>query len=165
MSLDLPEIPKPELPAIGILSNIGDEDRQRLGGLGQFLRIKRGGLLIQEGVDQNRLYVVVKGSFKIVRAKTDSVIAILESGESIGEVNIFDPDVASASVLAAEDSEVWGIDREGLETYLSEAGPGAVLLLIGLIHRVSHRVRATNMNLEDVQVKPPPPPVIENWID
>ena len=95
MSLDLPELPKPELPAIGILSNLSDDDRQRLGALGQFLRIKRGGLLIQEGVDQNRLYVVVRGSFKIAREKTDSVIAILEAGESIGEVNIFDPDVAT----------------------------------------------------------------------
>ncbi len=159
-------IPKPELPAIGIFSNLTKDDLRSLADLGQFHRIKPGSFLIQEDVDQNRLYFVISGSLSIRRAKTKAALAQMGPGDSIGEINIFDPDVASASVVATDECHVWGIDREGLNTFLGSGAPGAVAMLVGLIHVVSHRIRTMNFNLEEARgSSPPPQPGVSNWLD
>ncbi|MFA9565162.1 MAG: hypothetical protein ACERLM_10730, partial [Acidimicrobiales bacterium] len=68
----------------------------------------------------------------------------LHSGESIGEVNIFDPDVASATVAGVEYAQVWRVDLKSLEDYLQERPVSGAHVLIGIAKQLSQRLREAN---------------------
>ena len=65
-------------------------------------------------------------------------------GDSIGEVNMFDPGNASASVVSKSFSEVWRIDRVRLEQYLEAHPRTAARLLVNVATQLSKRLRKTN---------------------
>ena len=93
---------RPELPALGIVSTMEEEDRRLLSNYGEFLPVQEGDTLIEEGADQNSLLFLISGLLHVVTAKDDklTLLARVEPGESIGEVNLFDPSKASASVVS-----------------------------------------------------------------
>jgi CRP-like cAMP-binding protein len=65
----------------------------------------------------------------------------------MGEINLFDPDKASATAIARSDGLVWVLSRAELEAFL-EADPAAgVAVLRGLLRQVSKRIRRMNEKL------------------
>ncbi|MFT5466060.1 MAG: CRP/FNR family cyclic AMP-dependent transcriptional regulator [Verrucomicrobiales bacterium] len=155
--------PPPELPASGVLASVSYEDRIRLSKLGEYINVSPGKFLISEGAEQNRLYIVVRGMLKIRKADVDVVLAQISRGGSIGEINLFDPASASASAIAAEESLVWGIDRDGLNQFLVD-GNGGVPLLVGLISVVAKRIRDTNDSLKTLRPQIEDAPGLEGWL-
>ena len=158
------DLPPPNLPAPGVLANLSDEERTGLRDLGTIHRIKTGEILIREGYEQNRLYVVVSGSLSIRRTNARDTIAQMAAGDSIGEINIFDPDVASAAVIANEDSVVWGIERDGLTQFFNSMSDGGIRLLVGLLTTLSHRISAANLRLAEARTNAPSAPAGEKWV-
>ncbi|MFZ2281771.1 MAG: cyclic nucleotide-binding domain-containing protein [Prosthecobacter sp.] len=136
----------PKLPAQGILEPLGDEDRDILSGYGEFLPVQPGQHLIEEGQQQNSLFFVVSGKFHAtaMRGGHKVLLGSIQKGETIGEINLLDPNVASASVTAVEFSQVWRIDGTTLESYINEYPRAAAWLLIGVGRTISHRLRAVN---------------------
>ncbi len=91
------EFNSPQLPAMGLVAGLKEEDRLLLGDYGDFLPVQEGQVLIEEGHKQDSLYFVISGVLH-VHTDTDSkriLIARVAAGESLGEVNIFDPATAS----------------------------------------------------------------------
>src|SRR5512139_709113 len=69
------------------------------------LRVSKGATLIEEGVRVDRLYVVQRGSFEIVRGGVRLVV-VREAGAFLGEMSAVLGSAPTASVVAAEDSVV-----------------------------------------------------------
>jgi CRP-like cAMP-binding protein len=136
----------PKLPAQGILEPLGDEDRDILSGYGEFLPVQPGQHLIEEGQQQNSLFFVVSGKFHAtaMRGGHKVLLGSIQKDKTIGEINLLDPNVASASVTAVEFSQVWRIDGATLESYINEYPRAAAWLLIGVGRTISHRLRAVN---------------------
>ncbi len=120
-----------------------EEDRRLLSNYGEFLPGQEGDTLIEEGADQNSLLFLISGLLHVVTAKDDklTLLARVEPGESIGEVNLFDPSKASASVVSKSFSQVWKADRNDLD---------------GLSQSLSRRRRSPHdrPSLGDVQTSP-----------
>jgi CRP-like cAMP-binding protein len=137
---------KPELPALGLLSPLGDDDRNILSGYGDFLPVQSGDKLIEEGKDQNSLFVVISGALHAttMRGGHPVLLGKISRGESIGEVNLLDPAKASASVTAVEFSQVWRISCESLEEYMNAYPLPAAHLLVGIGKTLARRVRDVN---------------------
>lgn len=141
-----------ELPAAGVLRNVPPAGLKRLADLGNFYEVKTGEVLIREGEPQNRLYILIDGSLTIKKGKLKEPLAEVGPGETIGEINLFDPDVASATVHASTPSVVWYVNRDGLNAFFANAD-AEVALLIGLLTELSQRIRATNQCLEEARTK------------
>jgi len=136
----------PRLPGLGILQPLGDEDRDILSGYGEFRPVQAGQHLIEEGMTQNGVYFVISGKFHAssTRGGHKVLLGAVETGETIGEINVLDPSVASATVTAREFSQVWFIDSKSLETYINEYPGPAAWLLIGIGKTIARRLRAVN---------------------
>ena len=137
------------LPPIGWVADLKDEDRDLLASYGEFISAYPDRDLIEQGWQQTHLYLVVSGILDVRRVglEQDIPLGSLGEGESIGEMSVFDPGPASASVRAREFSRVWRINRDSLMAYLTDS-PGSGLLLLGALSTIlSKRVRLLSQQL------------------
>ncbi|MGF1655906.1 MAG: Crp/Fnr family transcriptional regulator [Verrucomicrobiales bacterium] len=145
----------PEIPDLGIMSALTAEHRRLLSNYGEFLPVQAEQSIIQEGEEQNSLYFVISGLLH-VHSQTSGkniLLARIEPGETLGEVNLFDPTTASASVTAKEFSQVWKAVRADLEDFMSEYPDAAAQLLIQIGSSMSKRIRIMNEKLTMEQLK------------
>lgn len=134
------------LPAMGFATMLDEDDRAQLGGFGSFIDLGDGDMLIEEGVEQNALFLIIFGTFHVQTATTGRSVLLgtLRSGDGVGEVNIFDSGKASASVVSKSISQVWKIDRAQLEQYLEAHPRASTRLLVSIATQLSKRLRKTN---------------------
>lgn len=134
---------RPELPEKGIVSGLADEDRALLSNYGEFLPLQPGQPVITEGHEQDALFYVISG---VLHVHTDTanrrvLIGRIEAGESFGEVNLFDPGVASASVTAQEFTQIWKTTRTDIEAYVTAYPEAGARLMSGILTLMSRRLR------------------------
>ena len=134
------------LPEMGFASDFDSEERTQLGNFGEFILLQDGETLIEEGHNQDSLFMVVSGTFHVQTVVTGRPVLLgsLKAGDTVGEVNIFDSGIASASVVSRSLSEVWKIDRGRLEQYLEAHPRTAARLLVNVATQLSKRLRKTN---------------------
>jgi CRP/FNR family cyclic AMP-dependent transcriptional regulator len=137
------------LPEMGFASEFDLEERTQLGNFGEFLSLSDGEVLIDEGHTQDALFMVVSGTFHVQTVVTGRAVLLgtLKAGDTIGEINMFDPGQASASVVSKSFSEVWRIDRGRLEQYLEAHPRTAARLLVNISTQLSKRLRKTNQKV------------------
>ena len=140
---------RPEMPSIGIMSGLDEEDCRLLGDYGEFMPVHPDQVLITEGGEQDSLYFVISGVLHVHTDTTEkrTLVARIGPGETIGEVNLFDPTVASASVTAREFSQVWKANRRDLEAFMNAYPAAAARLMAGLLGEMSLRIRRMNDKL------------------
>lgn len=136
----------PILPAFGIVSALSAEDRELLSSYGQFFPVQAGEHFILEGDEQDSLYYVISGMLLVYVDRGGEAIKVgrVGAGESLGEVNLFDPAQASANVVAQDFSQVWRCNRADLESFLSTYHEAGCRLMIGMMTNMSQRLRQMN---------------------
>lgn len=146
---------RPEIPRLGILNGMADEDRALLGDYGEFLPAHPKQQIIMGGKPQDSLFFVISGVLH-VHMEVDGrekLISRVEAGETLGEVNVFDPAVASASVTAQEFSQIWRANREDIEAFVAAYPKAGCDLLAGILACMSQRIRRMNERLSDHESK------------
>lgn len=138
-----------ELPAIGFLAEVPAEHRAFLAGYGRFLRPQPGEVLIAAGAEQDALFVILSGSVHIVSdaGGRQLLLAALGAGDSIGEINLFDPATASATAVCRTPALVWSMSRAELRSFLEVDPAAAVAVLDGLLAMMARRIRSMNDKL------------------
>lgn len=149
------EFNSPRLPALGLVAGLEEDDRNLLSGYGEFLPVQEGQQIIEEGKGQDALYFVISGRLHVHSDKEGkrTLIARIEAGESIGEINVFDPGKASASVTAQAFSQVWKARKEDLETFVNAYPEAGNRLFSALIAEMSRRIRHMNGKLVTVEAE------------
>lgn len=147
--MNQPSIPITELPAIGFLAEVSNEHRAFLACFGKFIRPQNGEVIIAEGDRQDSLYVIVAGTLHIVSSTADRqvLLATIGEGDSIGEINLFDPATASATAISRSSGLIWALSRAELEAFLDADPAAGVVVLRGLLRQVSKRIRSMNEKL------------------
>lgn len=144
-------VPSPahELPAVGFLADVSSEHRAFLACFGRFLRPEPGERLIQAGDPQDSLYVILSGTLHIVANADDRpvLLAAFGEGDSIGEINLFDPATASATAVVRAPGLIWVISRSELDGFLDADPAAGVSVLRGLLRQVARRIRNMNEKL------------------
>ena len=74
---------------------------------------RKGELLLKDGDSNNRLFLIVEGSCRIMKNETE--IAVLTAGEFVGELSFVSGEVISADVISTEDTTIMFWDRHALE--------------------------------------------------
>jgi len=136
----------PTLPPLGFARDLTEEERRILSTYGDFTASEPGDVIIGEGLPQDSLSMVVSGT---VHVQTDAggrlmLLTTLRAGDVIGEVNIFDPAEASATVQANEFAVLWAISRARLEAYMQAQPVAAGKLLLSIATTLSKKLRKTN---------------------
>ena len=142
---------RPELPPVGIVTGLEADDRALLGNYGEFLPAQPGQTLIAAVDDQEHLYLVISGLLHVTimvdwRTK---LVARVEAGETLGEVNVFDPAKASATVVAQDFSQIWRANREDIDLFVKAYPAPGSILLSGIITVMCRRIRNMNDKLAD----------------
>ena len=142
---------RPELPADGIIAELDSDDRALLSGYGEFLPAHASQTLIKEGEDQEALYFVISGMLHVSIAieGRSKLVARIGAGESLGEVNVFDPGKASATVTAQEFSQIWKANRDDINLFVKAYPEAGASLLAGIITVMCRRIRNMNEKLAD----------------
>jgi CRP-like cAMP-binding protein len=147
--MDPAERPANELPGIGFLADVSSEHRGFLACFGRFLRPQSGDVLIKEGEAQDSLYLILSGTLHVM-AEVDGrqiLLASFGEGESLGEVNLFDPATASATAVMRSPGVVWVLSRQELGAFLDSDPEAGVEVSKGLLKMLAHRIRGMNEKL------------------
>lgn len=139
----------PELPAASLLAELDDEERRILGTYGEFRAVKEGDVVIAENDPQDSLYFVIAGTLHATHDDdgTRVLLGRIPAGQWFGEVNIFDPATASATVTVREYTQLWQISRASLEEFLNRYPITGSRLLLGIAGVLARRVRQADSKL------------------
>lgn len=147
--MNTPSSPLSEIPPLGFLAGVSAEHRAFLTGFGRFDRPEKGLPYIHEGSTQNSISLVLEGTLHVMTALDQQplVLAELGPGDVIGEVNLFDPSTASATVIARSHCLIWSMTRDELSGLIESDLEAGHSVMWGLLHLLSHRVRQMNEKL------------------
>ncbi|WP_062518297.1 Crp/Fnr family transcriptional regulator [Demequina gelatinilytica] len=85
--------------------------------------LSRGDTIFAEGAEGRELYVVVKGKVKLARTARDgreNLLALLGAGDMLGELAVFDPGPRMSRAHAVEDTVVYELPKQVLDTWLDD---------------------------------------------
>jgi CRP/FNR family cyclic AMP-dependent transcriptional regulator len=124
-----------------IFGQLTDSDVDWLAAQGRRARLRRGSVLIREGVPVESLYIVLEGELAVVQAGSDRVIARLGAGEIVGEMSFIDARPPSATVRALTDVVVYTVSKQRLQQGLDENIAFAARFYRAVATFLSDRVR------------------------
>jgi CRP/FNR family transcriptional regulator, cyclic AMP receptor protein len=138
---------KPTLPSFSWIGHLKDDDRELLSSYGEFFPGHPGNVIIEEGAMQTEVFVVISGMLE-VRAKqedgTEVLLAQVGPGETLGEISLFNPGPAAATVTASEFSQLWRIADSDLIHFMEENPGAGNVLLRTLASILAQRLRQMN---------------------
>jgi CRP-like cAMP-binding protein len=131
------------LPAIRWLSDLKQDDRDLFTSYGEFFPAHPNQPVINQGDEHQSLYFIISGEFAVRRTidGQEQNINSLVAGDSFGEVAVFDPGPATASIVPREFGQVWRISRDQLSQYMEDNPVAANLILVQLLNSLSQRLR------------------------
>ncbi len=129
---------------------------EELGMVQQFLqaceqeRISPGQTLIEKGEARPYMYLLLSGRLNVFLEKSrPEPIAVLKTGESVGEISLIDRLPSTAYVIAQESCQVLALTLQDLMT-LARIAPG---IMINLLYQMVQRLRSGNIKISEEQEK------------
>ena len=98
-----------------VWSGLNKNEQIKIKGAMQTRALARGQTLIEQGLPASTLYIVNFGLFQVSRTESPNIVAEIGPGQLVGEMGFFAQVPRTASVIAAEDSEVFEIARGAFE--------------------------------------------------
>jgi len=136
------------LAGVELFRDLSPDDLEQLAQRATTRALQRNDVLFYEGDDADALYVVEDGRIAIANRSPDgreSVVALMERGDLLGEMGLFERRGRSAEARALETSTVaevpFDVVREMLE--------GRPELLWGVVELLARRIRNTDEALAD----------------
>ena len=126
------ELSEPSLPIFSWIGHLKDDDRQLLSSYGEFFPGHPGVAIIEEGAEQTEVFVVISGKLQVHSMQDNGearLLAEVGPGETLGEISLFTPGPATATVIPTEFSQLWRIADSDLIQFMTDnPGAGNVLL-------------------------------------
>jgi CRP-like cAMP-binding protein len=113
------------------------------------LAVNQGDYILHKGEAGDSLFVVVEGRIKIVDPGSENVLAVLSSGEVLGEISLFDGGVRSADAFAETTTLLLVVNRDALDDALAD-DPGIAL---DMLRVMALRIRESNKTLSRMSQK------------
>lgn len=135
---------KPTLPVFSWIGHLKEDDRELLSSYGEFFPAYPGNTVIQEGSTQTEVVVVISGQLEVRAGQADgseATLAVVGPGETLGEISLFNPGPATATVVALEFSQLWRIADEDLIHFMEENPGAGNILLRTLASILAQRLR------------------------
>lgn len=134
-----------------LFSSLGADALARVAANTTTVRLERNDILFSEGDEADNLFVVVRGRIAIAKKSPDgreSLVALMEPGDTLGEMPLFDDQPRSALARALERSELARVPFAVVRSEL-QAQPAALWDVVALF---ANRLRATDDSLADAML-------------
>jgi CRP/FNR family cyclic AMP-dependent transcriptional regulator len=147
---------KVTLSRTGVLAYMDDQARQQLCAYGRAVSTAPGEILIREGEVNTHLYIVQSGTFNITTQLhgKEVYLDIVGPGDCLGEVAIFNPDRASATVTCIEAGQLWAIDADSLQKFLTDWPNYGCAAILGINVILTRRLRHATAVIRSHQIVP-----------
>ena len=144
------------LPRSGILAFMDDHAREQFGSHGTIVTTAPEQVLVREGEPNKHLYIVLAGTFNIFCDVSGQEVLLdtVGVGDCLGEVAIFNPDKASATVKSLHHGRLWAIDAGALQDFLYAWPEYGCAALLGIDIILSRRLRRTNEVIRQNEIVP-----------
>lgn len=144
----MPEtLSKPTLPNFSWVGQLKPDDLDLLSSYGEFFPGHPGNIIIEEGVLQTEVFVVISGELEVYASQEDgskTLLARVGPGETLGEISLFNPGPAAATVVVTEFSQLWRIADSHLIEFMDENPGAGIVLLRTLSSILAQRLRQLN---------------------
>ncbi len=133
-----------------------DDARERFAAYGKGITTTAGQVLIAEGAAQTSLYVVLEGIYNVsthAKGKPVHLDTVCE-GDCLGEIAIFHPNHASATVTSLVEGKLWVIDAESLQKFLLECPSDGCAAVLGINIILSRRLKRANGLIRSNEIVP-----------
>ncbi len=129
------------LRKIPLFAELKDDNLEELCQMVQEVRLTAGTLLFTESDPGDNAYVIKEGQIEIIKTSSnrDVLLAVLSSGDVIGEMALIESLPRTASARARDDCVLLAISKETLDQ-LFNASPSAAR---SMLHTIAARLRAT----------------------
>src|SRR5205807_2562151 len=98
-----------------------------------------GSVIVSHEDTGDQLFVIVSGKVKVVlygETGREIILSILRGGDFFGEMALLDRQPRSANVVAVENSQLLGLDREAFQTHLAAHPVTALAILAEMSRRL-----------------------------
>jgi CRP-like cAMP-binding protein len=136
-----------------IFGQLSDNDVIWLARTGRRRRVRKGTVLIREGVPVDTLYIVLEGELDVAVGADRRRVARLLPGEVVGEMSFIDARPPSATVSAATDAVVFTIGKTLLQQALVHDAAFAARFYKAIATFLSDRVREATGGGDDPKAK------------
>ena len=138
-----------QLRAVSILRDLSEEELAAFGALLKPLECKPRDRILEEGTPVDALYFIADGVVHIRRLaqKREMLLGRLGVGSFFGEINLFDPGVATASLYAMKRTQLAFVDYETLRNFMSENPAAGYKLVSAMMTEMARRLRSTSARL------------------
>jgi CRP-like cAMP-binding protein len=108
--------------------------------------------IIEEGAPVHALHLIMEGVVHIRRLaqKREMLLGRLGVGGFFGEINLFDPGVATASIYAMKPTNVVFVDYESLREFMGTHPAAGYKMVSGMMTEMARRLRQTSARLVNV---------------
>ena len=109
-----------------------------------------GEVLVTEGAPSDALFLLWDGELEVLidEGNTTAHVATLRAGSVVGEVSLFDPGAATASIRSNGPSTVLRFDHAAIDRLFAASPAAATDFLSAITHTLAERVEASLERLE-----------------
>jgi CRP-like cAMP-binding protein len=137
------------LRKISIFNKLSEEELGTLSTLLSTREVKPRERIIEEGTPVKNFSIVVEGVVHIRRlaAKREMLLGRLGPGGFFGEINLFDPGVATASIYAMKPTRLAYIGYEDFHRFMGENTAIGYKIVTSMMTEMARRLRQTSARL------------------
>jgi CRP/FNR family transcriptional regulator, cyclic AMP receptor protein len=138
------------LRAVSLLRDLSDDELKSFAGLLTIRECASGERILEEGTPVNHLYIVCDGVVHVRRlAQTrEMLLSRLGVGAHFGEINLFDPGMATASIYAMKTpTRLAVVSYENLREFMSSNPTMGYKIVTSMMTEMARRLRQTSARL------------------
>ncbi len=140
----------------GILISMEEEWLTTLANYGEVQPFQPYEILIQQGDMNDRLYIILDGTLEVFLKPDNAEVKLADivHGECFGEISIFEPAPASATVRGVTNGHVWSMNVDHLQQFMDHHPLEGCALLLGVNQQLSRRLRTINETIRKHKLPP-----------
>lgn len=107
-------------------------------------KLRRGELVVEQGRKSNTLFILLNGRARVLTSDArgrEVILAVLESGDYVGEMSMIDNEPHSATVRCEVQTDVLVLGRSDFARVLPDNSSLSYAILRGLVRRLRHANR------------------------
>ena len=141
------------IPRCLLLENFSPAEVRLLSHFMGVYRAEPGSEIIREGDGGDFMLMLIEGKVEVLkrdRWNTPQLIAVVETGKTLGEMSMIDGEPRFATCMAAEATVIAVLTRENLARIIVEQPMLGAKILMELVLMLSQRLRSTGTRLLEV---------------
>ncbi len=137
------------LRTVSILRKLTDEELRAFCALLSFREYQPRDRIIEEAKPVKNFYIICDGVIHIRRLanKREMLLGRLGPGAFFGEINLFDPGVATASIYAMKPTRIAYLDHESFHGFMEKNCTVGYKIVSSMMTEMSRRLRQTSARL------------------